>query len=214
MSQQLPPRPSLDHLKKQAKALLAQLRQANPGATLVAAQHTLARGYGFASWPQLKRYVELIAKVPVTVTFERYTSKAREALFFSRYEASQAGSLASQSEHVFLGLVRAGQGLKGRIFERLPLTLDAARAEIAAVRDGEPVPPTVAIPFSDRTKLIFIGAADEANRLGHEPIGLAHLLLGVLRDVQSPATIALGRKGIRLDSVRDGIAALLDERPL
>jgi ATP-dependent Clp protease ATP-binding subunit ClpC len=139
--------------------------------------------------------------------------KAREALFFSRYEASRAGSLAIQPEHVLLGLVRAGQGLRGRIFERLPLTLDDARAEISAV-EGEPVPGTVAIPFSDRTKQIFTAAADESNRLGHEPIGLAHLLLGVLRDDQSAAAIAMGRKGVHLDSVRDGIAALLDETPV
>ena len=58
MSRDLPPNPSLEHLKKQAKALLAKLRQANADATLVDAQHALAREYGFPSWPKLKAYVE------------------------------------------------------------------------------------------------------------------------------------------------------------
>ena len=58
MSRDLPPRPNLDHLKKQAKELLPALKQQNPDARLADAQHTLAREYGFASWPRLKKHVE------------------------------------------------------------------------------------------------------------------------------------------------------------
>jgi len=58
MSRSLPPHPNLDHLKKQAKDLLHDLKQRNPALKLADAQHTLAREYGFASWPKLKAYVE------------------------------------------------------------------------------------------------------------------------------------------------------------
>jgi len=58
MSRDLPPRPNLDHLKKQAKELLHTLRQQSPDAQLADAQHALARDYGFASWPRLKAHVE------------------------------------------------------------------------------------------------------------------------------------------------------------
>ena len=54
MSRDLPSNPNLEHLKKQAKALLEKLRQRNADATLVDAQHALAREYGFTSWPKLK----------------------------------------------------------------------------------------------------------------------------------------------------------------
>ena len=53
-SPQLPVRPSLEQLKKQAKERL----QAMPGATLADAQFALAREYGFESWPKLKHHVE------------------------------------------------------------------------------------------------------------------------------------------------------------
>src|SRR5688572_30606418 len=59
MSRELPRRPSLDHLKKQAKALLRELRLRQPETALTDAQHALAKDYGFDSWPQLKRHVEL-----------------------------------------------------------------------------------------------------------------------------------------------------------
>jgi ankyrin repeat protein len=72
MSQSLPPRPSLEHLKKQAKDLLGSYRSGEPSALeaigryfpstadigLAEAQLTIARQYGYASWPALARHVE------------------------------------------------------------------------------------------------------------------------------------------------------------
>ena len=58
MSRDLPARPNLEFLKKQAKELLETLKLQDPHAQLSDAQHTLAREYGFASWPRLKAHVE------------------------------------------------------------------------------------------------------------------------------------------------------------
>ncbi|HEV8263650.1 MAG TPA: hypothetical protein VGQ06_01785 [Gemmatimonadales bacterium] len=57
-SSRLPPRPSLEQLRKQAKERLRQLRAADPTATLADAQFALAREYGFESWPKLVDHVE------------------------------------------------------------------------------------------------------------------------------------------------------------
>ena len=54
----LPERPSLEQLRKQAKEQLDTLRAADPSAKLAAAQHALAREYGFDSWPKLVHHVE------------------------------------------------------------------------------------------------------------------------------------------------------------
>src|SRR5262245_24841203 len=58
MSRDLPARPNLEHLKKQAKELLQTLKLQDPDARLSNAQHALALEYGFASWPRLKAHVE------------------------------------------------------------------------------------------------------------------------------------------------------------
>lgn len=58
MSRVLPPEPSLEFLKNEAKDLLAVLRQQSPGAKLADALHRLARDYGFPTWPVLKAHVE------------------------------------------------------------------------------------------------------------------------------------------------------------
>ena len=54
----LPDRPSLEQLRKQAKEHLDTLRVADPSVKLAAAQHALAREYGFESWPKLVQRVD------------------------------------------------------------------------------------------------------------------------------------------------------------
>ncbi|HYQ19519.1 MAG TPA: ankyrin repeat domain-containing protein [Xanthobacteraceae bacterium] len=54
----LPARPSLEHLKNEAKQRLKSLRRQEPQARLAAVQLALAREYGFASWRQLKTHVD------------------------------------------------------------------------------------------------------------------------------------------------------------
>lgn len=70
MNKQLPERPDLDQLKKQAKDLLNDIRAQQPealarvpsnelaGFALADAQRILAREYGFPSWAKLKLHVE------------------------------------------------------------------------------------------------------------------------------------------------------------
>ena len=81
MSRELPAKPNLEHLKKQAKQLLHNVRLGDPDAVerfrtlgpvpaadspdLSDAQHAIAREYGFASWPKLKEHVDAMARALV-----------------------------------------------------------------------------------------------------------------------------------------------------
>ncbi len=60
MSRQLPEKPDLEYLKKQAKELLRGTRQGK----LADAQYTLANEYGFATWAKLKSHVEALRLSP------------------------------------------------------------------------------------------------------------------------------------------------------
>src|SRR5215469_11217364 len=74
MSPQLPEKPDLEHLKKQAKDLLRDFELHQPAAMerfhsisisvpkLADAQHVIARDYGFASWPKLKEHVDTVTR--------------------------------------------------------------------------------------------------------------------------------------------------------
>jgi Ser/Thr protein kinase RdoA (MazF antagonist) len=54
----LPDNPNIDHLRQQAKDLLAGLRDSTPEATLADAQASLAQQYGFRTWTDLKTEVD------------------------------------------------------------------------------------------------------------------------------------------------------------
>ena len=56
----LPPRPSLEQLRKQAKERLRELKADDPHVTLARAQLVVAREYGFDSWPKLVHHVEAL----------------------------------------------------------------------------------------------------------------------------------------------------------
>ena len=80
MSRNLPDRPNLEYLKKEAKALLDQLQQSNPAAQLADAQHALAREYGFASWPKLKAHLDALTLGPAAHPFTgRWTANLAQS---------------------------------------------------------------------------------------------------------------------------------------
>jgi len=145
--------------------------------------------------------------------FERYTERARRVLFFSRYEASQLGSVSIETEHLLLGLIREGKGLTTRIFGRSHLSLENIRKEIEGrTVFREKVSTSVEIPFSAETKRVLGFAAEEADRLLHNYIGTEHLLLGILREERSVAASILMEHGMRLNTVREDAVQLLDEK--
>ena len=145
--------------------------------------------------------------------FERYTERARRVLFFARYEASQLGSISIETEHLLLGLIREGKGLTSRIFARSHLSLENIRKEIEGrTVFREKVSTSVEIPFSTETKRVLQFAAEEADRLLHNYIGTEHLLLGILREERSVAASILSEKGMRLNTVREDIVQLLNEK--
>lgn len=230
MSRDLPDRPNLDHLKKQAKALLRKLREHDAAATLADAQHALAREYGFASWPKLKTHLQALPQAagdsgghdggrPATSEeaprplFPRFTPVSRRALFFSRYEASQAGRLRIRPEHVLLGVIRGASGATRSLFADAGITLDDARA--AVLDPDEPrevVVEPVEIPFQMETKQLFTAVAAEADRLGHEPITSAHVVLGLLHE-PGPAATYLSSKGITDNTARDAAVKAAEDEP-
>ncbi|MCM2255921.1 MAG: ATP-dependent Clp protease ATP-binding subunit [Vicinamibacteria bacterium] len=145
--------------------------------------------------------------------FERYTERARRVIFFARYEASQLGSPAIETEHLLLGLIREGKGLTSRIFAKSHLSMEAIRKEIegrAVHRDK--VSTSVDIPLSVESKRVLSFASEEAERMLHNYIGTEHVLLGLMREEQSVAAAILGEKGMRLNAVRDDIVGLLNEK--
>ena len=59
--------------------------------------------------------------------------------------------------------------------------------------------------FTDRARRVLVLAQEEARFLGHKFLGTEHLLLGLIRESDGVAAMALGQLGIRLDDVRERV---------
>jgi hypothetical protein len=110
MQHALPQHPNLEQLKRQAKDLLKDYRAGDPATLrlveqhgsghmkpgpdsmfgLAAAQHVLAREYGFASWPKLKQHVETVLAAQKTLAAAPAMPDNREARRITRQQRTQA----------------------------------------------------------------------------------------------------------------------------
>ena len=132
--------------------------------------------------------------------FERYTEKARRAIFFALYEARHYGSPYMETEHILLGILREYHELAQLL---PPGYAEAIRKQIDA---RTPVPQSVStsvdLPLSNESKRVLAYGAEEAERLGDRHIGTEHLLLGLLREEGCFAAELLRQSGLTLQQLR------------
>jgi len=143
--------------------------------------------------------------------FERYTEKARRAIFFARYEASQFGSPYIESEHLLLGILREDKALTNRLV-RPHGSVESIREQVeknTTIR--ERVSTSVDLPLSNECKRVLAYGAEEAERLLHTHIGTEHLLLGLLREEECFAAEMLQERGLRRPVAREEIQRMVLE---
>jgi ATP-dependent Clp protease ATP-binding subunit ClpC len=145
--------------------------------------------------------------------FERYTEKARRAVFFAHYEASHYGSPEIDTEHILLGLLREDKALSNRFLR--PGASESIRKQIDGhITWRERIPTSVDLPLSENAKKVVVHSGETADELGHRYIGTEHLLLGLLRMENCFAAERLRKQGAELTKVREAVAKMESLRPL
>src|ERR671932_360286 len=118
--------------------------------------------------------------------FDRFNDRAKRVLALAQDEAIRFNHNYIGTEHLLLGLLREGEGVSGRVLASLGLRLSSARTEVERiVGRGETTTPPSEIALTPRTKKVIDLAVDEARERGHHAVGTEHLLLGLVRDVDS-----------------------------
>jgi ATP-dependent Clp protease ATP-binding subunit ClpA len=144
---------------------------------------------------------------------ERFTDKALASIFFALSEARKCGSTAITSEHLLLALLRE-DGLHLNQFLLLADSREDIRRRIeehSIVRESGAV--SAELPISEECLRVLVSAGDEAIKLGHERIRLAHLLLGLLREKDSFAAKLLQEHGAEIERIRIGLKASPKQPP-
>ena len=150
--------------------------------------------------------------------FERFTEKARRAVFFARYEASQHGTPYIETPSFLLGIAREDKDLMARL---LPAGADGLLRLIADVEALFPkfsgkISTSVDLPLNQVARRALNCAAEEAERRHHRAIEPLHLLWGLLT-AGGPETACLNSHGITLEAVNRDLAwkaGAIDRRAL
>jgi ATP-dependent Clp protease ATP-binding subunit ClpC len=140
--------------------------------------------------------------------FERFTERARQVVVLAQQEARNNKCAYIGTEHLLMGVLREEEGLAARILASLDVEIEKAAKLVAATAQGEPREETGQIPMTPRTKKALELALREALSLGHNYIGTEHILLGLVRDVDSQAlhilqnNFQLDPEKIRAETIR------------
>lgn len=133
-----------------------------------------------------------------------FTPRAKRVIDLAYDEARNLGNNFIGTEHLFLGLVREGEGLAGRVLAKLGIDLERARREVLAIQAGQPSPTAPSAPAA---------ASPSTWRLG-TPV-LAAALLAVRHRRYGPDLLALLILGDRSSGVEEALIKLdLSPAPL
>ncbi|HNT41194.1 MAG: ATP-dependent Clp protease ATP-binding subunit [Bacteroidales bacterium] len=144
---------------------------------------------------------------------QKFSQKIRDVLSYSREEAIRLGSSAISSDHLFLGILRDGEGeainillAEGVNLSELKKELDVHLLQI----------PSKAEEINDSSEIAIYKSAEralkivilEARALKSESINTAHLLLAILKDDTNYVTQLLKEKDIDYERVRKNLTIL------
>ena len=134
--------------------------------------------------------------------FEKYTEKARMAIFHAREETSKFGSLRIESEQLLLGLLTADKSIFGRYLGARTSATEIREAIVQATEVRPPTPTSMNLPLSNECARILKFGAEEATSSGRQHVDTEDLLIGILREEDSFAARLLVDRGLDLKRAR------------
>jgi Clp amino terminal domain, pathogenicity island component len=145
--------------------------------------------------------------------FERFTTRARNALKLAQDEARRMDHHYIGTEDVLLGVLGEPDGIGARALVALGLSREAARAGVERIVGRGKGAPAGHIPFAPRAKKVLELSLREALQLGHNYIGTEHIVLGLVREGEGVAARIMVESGADLPKVRQEVVRLVSTLP-
>lgn len=140
--------------------------------------------------------------------WQRFTERARKAVFYAQEEALNFGEGYVSTEHLLLALLRDPDSVAARVLTQLGLDLQRLRVEIEKQLGKGTASPNHDMTLTPRAKRVVDLAFDEAREVNNNYLGTEHLLLGLIREAEGVAGRTLENFGVTLSSARAAVALL------
>jgi ATP-dependent Clp protease ATP-binding subunit ClpC len=138
----------------------------------------------------------------------KFSKKMKDILTFSKEEAIRLNTNYISTEHIFLGILRDGDGIAVETLIRMRVNLIDVKKSIERkirIKGESEITDYENIPFlktaENALKIVFL----EARSLKNDTINTGHLLLAILRDDSSIVTMTLNEYDINYEKVKDMI---------
>lgn len=146
----------------------------------------------------------------------KFSQKVKDVLSYSREEAIRLGNSNIGTEHLFLGIIRDGEGIAIDVLTSMGISLNEIKKLIEDhIRNEKPAPLAELenlplLKTAERVlKLVYL----EARSLKNTTIDTGHLLLAIIRDENSLVTQMLETQNVTYESLKSEIARHSPETP-
>ncbi len=114
---------------------------------------------------------------------DKFSDRLNEVLRYSKEEANRLGNPSINTQHLIIGIMRAGDNLAVRILERLGVNSNDLLLEIQKdLQYGTPAELDKSLPLNTDARKALTLASFEAKLYKSNIIGTEHLLLSLLRE--------------------------------
>ena len=146
------------------------------------------------------------------MSWDRFTEKARHAIYLASEEAARQGAYKVSSEHIILGLIQVADTFAARILECMGIKTERFREKLAFhSKTKELTSGQESLELTPQAQRLIEFAYDEARKLNCNYIGTEHLLLGALRNTNSDDGMLLSTLGVTCERVRICWKTIRDE---
>jgi ATP-dependent Clp protease ATP-binding subunit ClpC len=135
----------------------------------------------------------------------KFSQRIRDVLSYSKEEAVRLGNNHLSVEHLFLGILRDGEGVAIDILLMLGIELDEVKKAVEnSIRQDDiiNIADTDNLPLLKNTERVLKLVYLEARALKDAIIDTGHLLMAILKDENNFATQFLNEKNINYEAVR------------
>ena len=131
--------------------------------------------------------------------WQRFTERARKAVFYAQEEAQRFGHGYVSSEHLLLGALREDDSLSCQVLTQTGVRPETVKSKVLSGLDRGESRVSSDMTLTPQAKRTIDLAYDEARQLGNNYIGTEHLLLGIIRDNLTGAGRIMANLGVTLE---------------
>ncbi len=141
----------------------------------------------------------------------KFTKKAENVIEYANEIAGSLGHNYVGTEHILYGLAKEKEGVASKILENQNVTDEIILRKIEEiVGSALPIDNNV-IALTPRTKRVIESSFLEARKLNSEFIGTEHILIGIMKEVDSLAVKILMELGVNSQKMYNEVIRVLNE---